>query len=217
MVGFLATLRSTESSNPSPSSGQSVSLPHAGTNPENPGFTRERAGHGRWCGHGKGGVAISSRSRRSPAALLGRGMDVPMPVILVGAPGSMAADGIIGSSSTQPCWPSPGNLPLGGSTRTPTQTVPRVSATPRVLPWRPRLLRADRLRRAQCHHAPWPMPVCRHPSPHRSRSGDGTGEALIYTALLLVCGMADNVLKPLMRAVLKSKPSVQDRRQGWSG
>jgi hypothetical protein len=31
-----------------------------------------------------------------------------------------------------------------------------------------------------------------------SRSGDGTGEALIYTALLLVCGMADNVLKPLM-------------------
>ena len=30
------------------------------------------------------------------------------------------------------------------------------------------------------------------------RSGDGTGEALIYTVLLLVCGMADNVLKPLM-------------------
>jgi predicted PurR-regulated permease PerM len=31
-----------------------------------------------------------------------------------------------------------------------------------------------------------------------SHSGDGAGEALIYTALLLVCGMADNVLKPLM-------------------
>jgi predicted PurR-regulated permease PerM len=30
------------------------------------------------------------------------------------------------------------------------------------------------------------------------RGGNGTGEALIYTALLLVCGMADNVLKPLM-------------------
>jgi hypothetical protein len=27
---------------------------------------------------------------------------------------------------------------------------------------------------------------------------DGTGGALIYTAFLLVCGMADNVLKPLM-------------------
>jgi predicted PurR-regulated permease PerM len=31
-----------------------------------------------------------------------------------------------------------------------------------------------------------------------SRGGAGTGEALIYTVLLLVCGMADNVLKPLM-------------------
>jgi predicted PurR-regulated permease PerM len=31
-----------------------------------------------------------------------------------------------------------------------------------------------------------------------TRSGDGTGEAVIYTALLLVSGMADNVLKPLM-------------------
>src|ERR1700722_714133 len=31
-----------------------------------------------------------------------------------------------------------------------------------------------------------------------SRSGSGTGEAIIYTALLLVSGMADNVLKPLM-------------------
>src|SRR5271165_5288454 len=31
-----------------------------------------------------------------------------------------------------------------------------------------------------------------------SRGGDGTGEAIIYTALLLVSGMADNVLKPLM-------------------
>ena len=30
------------------------------------------------------------------------------------------------------------------------------------------------------------------------RSGDGTGEALIYTVFLLVCGMADIVLKPLM-------------------
>lgn len=31
-----------------------------------------------------------------------------------------------------------------------------------------------------------------------SRGGGGTGEALIYTALLFVSGMADNVLKPLM-------------------
>jgi predicted PurR-regulated permease PerM len=31
-----------------------------------------------------------------------------------------------------------------------------------------------------------------------SRGGDGTVEALLYTVLLLVCGMADNVLKPLM-------------------
>ena len=31
-----------------------------------------------------------------------------------------------------------------------------------------------------------------------SRGGNGTGEALIYTVLLLVSGMADNVLKPLM-------------------
>ncbi|MCW3473439.1 AI-2E family transporter [Limobrevibacterium gyesilva] len=31
-----------------------------------------------------------------------------------------------------------------------------------------------------------------------SRGGAGTGEAIIYTALLLVSGMADNVLKPLM-------------------
>ena len=31
-----------------------------------------------------------------------------------------------------------------------------------------------------------------------SRGGDSTGEAIIYTALLLVSGMADNVLKPLM-------------------
>jgi predicted PurR-regulated permease PerM len=31
-----------------------------------------------------------------------------------------------------------------------------------------------------------------------SRGGDGTGAAIIYTALLLVSGMADNVLKPLM-------------------
>ena len=31
-----------------------------------------------------------------------------------------------------------------------------------------------------------------------SRGGGGTGEAVIYTALLLVSGMADNVLKPLM-------------------
>jgi len=31
-----------------------------------------------------------------------------------------------------------------------------------------------------------------------SRGGGGTGEAIIYTALLLVSGMADNVLKPLM-------------------
>jgi predicted PurR-regulated permease PerM len=31
-----------------------------------------------------------------------------------------------------------------------------------------------------------------------SRGGGTTGEAVIYTALLLVCGMADNVLKPLM-------------------
>ena len=31
-----------------------------------------------------------------------------------------------------------------------------------------------------------------------SRGGGGTGEAIIYTVLLLVSGMADNVLKPLM-------------------
>ena len=31
-----------------------------------------------------------------------------------------------------------------------------------------------------------------------SRGGSGTGAALIYTALLLISGMADNVLKPLM-------------------
>ncbi len=31
-----------------------------------------------------------------------------------------------------------------------------------------------------------------------SRGGGGTGEALFYTALLLVSGMADNVLKPLL-------------------
>jgi len=31
-----------------------------------------------------------------------------------------------------------------------------------------------------------------------SRAGVGTGEAVVYTALLLVSGMADNVLKPLM-------------------
>jgi predicted PurR-regulated permease PerM len=31
-----------------------------------------------------------------------------------------------------------------------------------------------------------------------TRSGDGTAEAILYTALLLVSGMADNVLKPLM-------------------
>ena len=31
-----------------------------------------------------------------------------------------------------------------------------------------------------------------------SRGGSGTGEAIIYTVLLLVSGMADNVLKPLM-------------------
>jgi predicted PurR-regulated permease PerM len=31
-----------------------------------------------------------------------------------------------------------------------------------------------------------------------TRGGGGTGEAIIYTALLLVSGMADNVLKPLM-------------------
>jgi predicted PurR-regulated permease PerM len=31
-----------------------------------------------------------------------------------------------------------------------------------------------------------------------SRGGGGTGEMIIYTALLLVSGMADNVLKPLM-------------------
>jgi predicted PurR-regulated permease PerM len=31
-----------------------------------------------------------------------------------------------------------------------------------------------------------------------SRSGSATGEAIIYTVLLLVSGMADNVLKPLM-------------------
>jgi predicted PurR-regulated permease PerM len=31
-----------------------------------------------------------------------------------------------------------------------------------------------------------------------SRGGNGTGEALVYTVLLLVSGMADNVLKPLM-------------------
>jgi predicted PurR-regulated permease PerM len=31
-----------------------------------------------------------------------------------------------------------------------------------------------------------------------SRGGAGTGEAIIYTTLLLVSGMADNVLKPLM-------------------
>ena len=31
-----------------------------------------------------------------------------------------------------------------------------------------------------------------------SRGGGGTGEAVIYTALLLASGMADNVLKPLM-------------------
>ena len=80
--------------------------------------------------------------------MLGRGVDVPMPVILVGALGGMAADGIIGMFVGATCWPSPGNLPLGGSTRTPTQTVPRVSATPRVLPWWLRLVRADHRRRA---------------------------------------------------------------------
>jgi len=32
----------------------------------------------------------------------------------------------------------------------------------------------------------------------RSRGDGGTGEMIIYTALLLVSGMADNVLKPLM-------------------
>jgi predicted PurR-regulated permease PerM len=31
-----------------------------------------------------------------------------------------------------------------------------------------------------------------------SRGGDSTGEAIFYTALLIVSGMADNVLKPLM-------------------
>jgi predicted PurR-regulated permease PerM len=31
-----------------------------------------------------------------------------------------------------------------------------------------------------------------------SRGGSGTGEAILYTALLLVSGMADNVLKPLL-------------------
>ena len=31
-----------------------------------------------------------------------------------------------------------------------------------------------------------------------SRGGNGTGEAIVYTVLLLVSGMADNVLKPLM-------------------
>ena len=31
-----------------------------------------------------------------------------------------------------------------------------------------------------------------------SRGGNGTGDALVYTVLLLVSGMADNVLKPLM-------------------
>ena len=31
-----------------------------------------------------------------------------------------------------------------------------------------------------------------------SRGGSGTGETIIYTVLLLVSGMADNVLKPLM-------------------
>ena len=31
-----------------------------------------------------------------------------------------------------------------------------------------------------------------------SRGSGGTGEAIIYTVLLLVSGMADNVLKPLM-------------------
>ena len=31
-----------------------------------------------------------------------------------------------------------------------------------------------------------------------SRGSGGTGEAIIYTAILLVSGMADNVLKPLM-------------------
>jgi predicted PurR-regulated permease PerM len=31
-----------------------------------------------------------------------------------------------------------------------------------------------------------------------SRGGSGTGATIIYTALLLVSGMADNVLKPLM-------------------
>jgi predicted PurR-regulated permease PerM len=31
-----------------------------------------------------------------------------------------------------------------------------------------------------------------------SRGGGGTGEAIIHTVLLLVSGMADNVLKPLM-------------------
>lgn len=31
-----------------------------------------------------------------------------------------------------------------------------------------------------------------------TRGGSGTGEAVIYTALLLISGMADNVLKPLM-------------------
>jgi predicted PurR-regulated permease PerM len=30
------------------------------------------------------------------------------------------------------------------------------------------------------------------------RGGSGTGETIIYTVLLLVSGMADNVLKPLM-------------------
>jgi hypothetical protein len=34
--------------------------------------------------------------------------------------------------------------------------------------------------------------------PGQPRPANGKGEALIYTALLLVCGMADNVLRPLM-------------------
>jgi predicted PurR-regulated permease PerM len=53
--------------------------------------------------------------------MLGRGVDVPMPVILVGALGGMATGGIIGMAIGATCWPSAGRFPPVGSTRTPTQ------------------------------------------------------------------------------------------------
>jgi predicted PurR-regulated permease PerM len=80
--------------------------------------------------------------------MLGRGVDVPVPVILVGAFGGMAADGIIGMFVGATLLALAWQLATGWVDENPDANSSSGVSEPRVLPWRLRLVRADHRRRA---------------------------------------------------------------------